>query len=80
MMLMPASLMLPHGVVDLFDLVALVDVGQHAIVGRLDAERQPVEAGALELLEHVVLHRVDARVRPDVQVVAALDDADRRCR
>src|SRR6185295_11378766 len=40
----------------------------------LDPEREPVDARALELLEELVLHRVDARVRPDVEVVAALDD------
>ena len=73
MMLMPAFLICAHRVVHLANLVALVDVGQHAVVGRLDAEREPVEPGALELVEHVVFDRVDARVGPDVQVVAALD-------
>ena len=49
MMLMPAALICRTVSYDLVDLVALVDVGQHALVGRLDAERQPVEAGALSL-------------------------------
>ena len=65
---------LTHRLVNLVDVVALVDVDEHLVVGGLDAQREPVEAGALQLVEHVVFHRVDARVSPDVQVVAAVDN------
>ena len=73
MMLIPAALTRDR-VVDLLDLVALVDVAQHAIAGGFDAEGEPVEASPLQLVEHAVFHGVDPRIRPDVQIVAPLDD------
>ena len=60
--------------VDFFLIEALVDVGSHAVLRRFDAERQPVEAGLLQLVQHAILDRVDAGIGPDIQVVAALDD------
>ena len=73
MMLMPASLTCRDGVVDLADPVSLVHRDQDALIGRLDAEREPVEPGVLQLVEHALLDGIDPRVRPDVQPVVALD-------
>ncbi len=54
---------------------ALLHAVAHVLAARLDAEREPAEAGAGELVEELVLDGVHARVGPDVEIVAALDDA-----
>src|SRR5438552_2740832 len=52
----------------------LVHVVADSLARRLDSEREPVEAGPLEPVEHPVAHGVHARIGPEVQVVPALDD------
>ena len=58
---------------DLILVEALVDVIANGFVGCFDPERQPPEAGPAKLVQHAVPDRVDARIRPDIEVVSPLD-------
>jgi len=45
------------------------------LAARLDPQRQPAKSSALQLVQELVLDRVHPCVGPDVQIMAALDDA-----